>query len=143
MRFTFLGDLGTDGASTEPRIPTSTSAGWLKELWQTWDDRRFARSECKKALVCFDQVRHERPGFARLELYRDVVTRCLGAEREQAIRIVRCAEQSYAAWPAGREVCFRDIVTYVLVEERLISKRRTDDHADIEAIVAATIPSNL
>lgn len=126
-----------------PRFPTSTSTRWLKELWQTWDDRRFARRECKKALVCFERIRHERPGAAKHELYRDVITRGLGAEKEQAIRIVRCAEQSYAAWPAGREVCFRDVVTYVLVEERLISQRRTDDHADIEAIVAATIPSDL
>ena len=143
MRFTFLGEIGTDGGWSQSTMPTSASKRWLTEIWQTWGDRRFARSECKKALVCFSRVKRERPGSAKHELYRDVVTRCLGAEKEQAIRIVRCAEQSYAAWPSGREVCFRDVVTYVLVEECLISKRRTDDRAHIEAIVAAAIPSDL
>ncbi len=143
MRFIAADDLNSCSNWATPNMSTSASKTWLAEIWQTWHDKRFVRSECKKALSCFRGVRSDQPGMAKRDLYREVVTRCLGSGPDRAIRIVRRAEQSYAAWPAGRDVRFRDVVTYVLVEECLISKRRTNDHAHIEAIVAAAIPGDL
>lgn len=143
MRFAMLGDIGEGNGDTGPRVAARAPSTWLADIRQRWSERRFARRQCQKALSCLECVQQERPELAGRELYHEVVARCVGSGRERAVSIVQRAEQSFAAWPTGRDVRFRDVVTYVIVDECLTTKHRAAAHTHIEAIVASAILADL
>ncbi len=140
MRFIDVGDTG-DGLA--PAGSLGAPRQWLRELAQSIADRRYARAESRRALRLHAQVRRERPDLAGRALYCEIIARCLGGEPDRARAYVRHAEDSFAAWPVSRAVRFRDVVAYVIIEERVIAARRASARADIAAVVASLIPTAL
>ena len=51
--------------------------------------------------------------------------------------------REFARWPAGRDVRFRDVVTYVIFDELVRLNGRAGTLADIEAVVASVVPAAL
>lgn len=136
MRFIDVGGFGSDMRSRGIAVRR-----WAADLLDLWADRRFARSESRKALALYRSVRSERPELAGRELYREVLARCGEGLWEHASAYVRHAEESFAAWPAHRGVRFRDVVTYIIFDERVTAMKRPGTRADIEAVVASVIPA--
>ncbi|HXA35488.1 MAG TPA: hypothetical protein VNW26_04075 [Steroidobacteraceae bacterium] len=132
MRFIEVGDFGK-----------RTLSKWFSEFWDAWTDERFARRESRKALDLYHCVHREQPQLEGRELYREIVKRCANDPLDNARDYVRHAEESFAAWPAERDVRFRDVVSYVVFDERVLSKKRAGTSTDIEAVVATVIPAEL
>ena len=143
MRFLAVGNTGDGRNGSSLRAAAAAPRTWLSDILEAWGDTRFAQSESHRALSLYRRVKRDRPDLNHRELYSEVVARCAGASPEEARSTVRHAEESFAAWPAGRDVRFRDVVTYIIVDERVTSKRRAATSAHIEAIVAGVIASNL
>jgi hypothetical protein len=137
MRFVRLGEVGpavTDGATA--------SLDWLAATLEKWGDRRYARAESRRALRLFEATRRDCPDLAGPDLYAEVITRAAG-DAGLARRYVRRAEESFASWPAGREVRFRDVVSYVVYDARVVAAQRPSTQADIYSVVAEVIPPSL
>jgi hypothetical protein len=59
-------------------------------------------------------------------------------------RIVRRAEQSFCQWPAARELRYRDVAVYVIVDEYLRARRlEVGTQTDMALIIARVIPEEL
>ena len=107
-----------------------------------WREERIATHGAQTALALYSQLHNEQPALSKLELYEEFVHRRNGIEIAGARNILTLAEQSFAVWPIERALIFRDVVQYLVVTERLTSKRTTTT-ADIALIVGQIIPSDL
>jgi hypothetical protein len=130
-----------------PDHPNLTGAwdrlrGWLRERADVRKDKRFAKRESRKALRAYQCVHAARPDLQGRDLYEEIVAKCAVDQRETALAYVRHAVDSFAAWPANREVRFRDVVAYIIFDELVLSKQRPGTRADIEAVVASIVPAN-
>lgn len=137
MRFIELGD---SGGSEVARQAANESGPWLNRLLPRWADRRFVRAESRKAMRLYNEVHQERPDLQGHGLYEEIVRRCLDTSPERAVQIVRRAEDSFAAWPAARDVRFRDVVSYIVFDRLIVDGHRTATRADLEGVVADVIP---
>ena len=137
MRFI---DIGDDGGDAVGRRAPGKSGRWLGRLLQPWADRRFARTESQRALLLYDQVHQERPDLQGHVLYEEIVRRCPGASSGCAVQIVRRAQDSFAAWPAARDVRFRDVVAYMVIDRLIVDRHRTNTSAEVERVVSRLIP---
>lgn len=116
---------------------------WARNQWESWSDVRFARRESRLALSLLRQVHDDRPDLEGRALYLEVLSRCACGGAASAGDLVRRAEQSFAAWPVSRRVRFRDVVSYVVFDEKVVRRHRAGTLADIEAAVATVIPRSL
>ena len=139
MRFIDIGDTG--GGMVVRRAPES--GRWLSRFLQPWADRRFARAESRRALSLYGQVHQERPDLQGHALYEEIVRRWPSASAECAVQVVRRAQDSFAAWPAARDVRFRDVVTYVVIDQLIVDGHRTSTSLDIEGVVSKVIPRGM
>ncbi|MBS0394748.1 MAG: hypothetical protein JSR54_08985 [Proteobacteria bacterium] len=137
MRFTQAANGGADGdvSATSPG-----SGRWYGTLLRAWRDRRYAYAECRGALQIYGTVVDECPYMRGRMLYHEIIRRCVGEDLDRAVEIVRRAEDSFAAWPAAREVRFRDVVSYVIVDELMQRADSGSIRADVERIVSKVIP---
>ena len=140
MRFIAVGDAG---AGAVGRRAPGKSGRWLSRLLQPWADRRFARTESQRALRLYDQVHQERPDLQGHVLYEEIVRRCPGAASECAVQVVRRAEDSFAAWPAARDVRFRDVVAYMVIDRLIVDGHRTNMSAEVERVISKVIPRGM
>ncbi len=116
--------------------------GWLHERSNVRKDNRFAKGESHKALRAYQWVHAARPDLQGRDLYEEIVANCVVNHRETARAYIRHAADSFAAWPANREVRFRDVVSYIIFDQLVVSNQRPDTRADIEAVVASIVPAN-
>ena len=120
-----------------------TLSKWFSEFLDALNDERFARRESRKALGLYHSVHRQHPELEGRALYQEIVKRCANDPLDSARDYVRHAEESFAAWPAERDVRFRDVVSYIVFDERVLSKKRAGTSTDIEAVVASVIPAEL
>ncbi len=107
-----------------------------------WREQRIATHAAQTALALYNQIRNEQSTLSKIELYEEFVRRRNGIETVGAKNILTLAEQSFAMWPVERMLIFRDVVQYLVVSERLTSRRITTT-ADIALVVRQIIPSDL
>ena len=68
-------------------------------------ERRYARRVSEQMLELYQRERRERPELNGWALYEAVAARRLGDKpRLSAAEVVRRAEESFADWPAEREI---------------------------------------
>src|ERR1700751_3073262 len=88
-----------------------------QRLFVARTERRYAERASAQLLELYRRARHEHPELLRRALYRNIVAQRLGPEARRADELVRRAEQSFADWPADRELKFRDVVHYLIFDE--------------------------
>ena len=67
-----------------------------------------------------------------------------GLDASAANMILRKAEQSYSDWGADRDLRFRDVVFYVVVDEYIQAHgERLGAQVPMERVVSRTIPRDL
>ena len=107
---------------------------------KAWRERQSATLCCRELLKVYYAVAEEHPGLDRTALYRRVVMARTGHDQSTADSILRKAEESFASWPAKRDLNFRDVVHYLAVSEFLASHPRSRwVHADMRRIVQSLI----
>ena len=125
---------GTHGAGKRLRLP---GAAMVAEKWFAWRASR-------EMLDSYKRARAEEPQVSGKALYERIVVRRSGLDAKAARGILLRAEESFCDWPAGRELRFRDVVLYVIIDEYLRSHvGDLGTQTNMGKIVARVIPKDL
>ena len=109
----------------------------VSERWYAWRASRAMLKQYHRART----VGHTLSGRP---LYEDILCRHFGFTPAGAAAILNGAENSYCLWPLKRELRFRDVVSYVVVQEYLhINNFLRGTQTDMRRIVARVIPAEL
>lgn len=108
-------------------------------------ERRYAKGASAELLRLFRLERQEHPELKGRALYEAVIARRLGADPViKPAEVVKRAEESFADWPAEREVRFRDVVHYQIFDEYMRrGEVRVGTRTNIGVAVAQIIPEDL
>lgn len=114
----------------------------------TLRERSKARRLCAAVLTLYRQIATELPQSLPGERYSLVMARYSGAAPGVVIRGMRLAAESFASWPAERELTLRDIAQYLALTDGLkndIAVSGVRSHAVDCMIntVASQIPADL
>ena len=114
-------------------------------VFVAYAERRYAKEASEQLLELFHSEQREHPELKGRALYEAVIARRLGANPPiSAANIVRRAEESFADWPAEREVKFRDVVHYQVFDEYMRKGEvRVGARTNIGQAVARIIPAEL
>jgi hypothetical protein len=136
-----------DDSFPRPRANSSHSTGMRLRLPRAVSmvaEKWYARRASRELLEWYRRVRDEEPQLSGATLYQQVIVRRSGLDVKAALGILRRAEQSFCAWPSDRDLRFRDVVLYVIIDEYLRS-HATDlgTQTNMGNVVARLIPSDL
>ena len=108
-----------------------------------WREGRHAAEVSRELLKLYWIVTASHPGLPRREIYRHIVMARTGADADDAEKVLVRAEESFAAWPAERDLTFSDVVHYLAVSEYLAVGDRTATRIHMGHVVSRLIPQNL
>jgi len=115
-------------------------ASWLLP----WHERRHAARASGELLALYFAVKADHPDWAGRELYKQVVMARSGCDSAAANMILGCAAESFAEWPARRELTLCDVVHYLSVTEFLAAHEGEQGiHSNIARVVTSRIPHQL
>ena len=114
-------------------------------VFVAYAERRYAKEASEQLLELFRLEQREHPELKGRALYEAVIARRLGANPPiSAANIVRRAEESFADWPAERDVKFRDVVHYQVFDEYTRKGEvRVGARTNMGQVVARIIPAEL
>ena len=119
------------------RRPVSTAARVLAEKWYAWRTSH-------EMLRWYQRVSGEEPHLTRTTLYREIVVRRLELDIGAARDLLQRVRQSFCEWPHQRELRFRDVVNYLVVDEYMQGNvTNVGMYTDTRRIVSGIIPSHL
>ena len=109
----------------------------LAEKWHAW---RASRTMLK----WYRGVRSEGSRLIGRALYEQILVQRLGLNPIAAVAIIDHTEQSFCSWPSKREVRYRDVVSYMVVQDYLRSHHMLSGTVtDMRLVVARVIPPEL
>ena len=108
----------------------------LTEIWFAWQASR-------ELLDSYQRMHREDPQLLGKTLYERIVSRRSGLDVQSVAGILRRAEQSFCEWPSERDLKYRDVVQYMVIEEYLRSYGAIGTHTNLAKVVAYVIPDNL
>lgn len=115
-------------------------SGPLLMMVERWHARRGSRT----LLELYRVVRREQQELTGKALYEAVVIRRTGLDTGAARAILRRAEESFIDWPTERDLRFRDVVLFMVVDNYLRSHpARHGVEAQMGYVVARVIPKDL
>jgi hypothetical protein len=135
----------TDDTNDPPRTSTTRSASkWLlvpgvRLLAESW----FAWQASHELLDSYQRVHREEPELIGKTLYERIVIRRSGLDVNAAAGVLRRAEQSFCEWPSERDLKFRDVVRYIVIQEYLGSHTAVGTYTNMGKVVARVIPDHL
>lgn len=110
----------------------------------SWHERRHAARASDELLALYRTVEADHPDWADRELYRLVVMTRAGCDSMAADAILKSAEDSFAEWPARRELTLCDVARYLSVTEFLATHvGESWIHSNIARVVASRVPRDL
>jgi hypothetical protein len=128
---------GNEPVSTPTRLRLPRAVWIVAEKWYAW---RMSR----EMLGWYQRVRAEQPQLTGRPLYQQVIVSRSGLDDEAARGVLRRAHQRFCEWPFERQLRFRDVVHYVVIDEYLRAHlSNLGTHADIGKVVARLIPLDL
>ena len=108
----------------------------VTEIWQAWRGSR-------ALLAIYRRVRKEQPQLHRKALYERILSEWILEPGVAAFTVTR-AHRSFCEWPVERELRFRDVVLYALVDEYLRSHpTHVGTRTNMSRIVARVVPVEL
>jgi hypothetical protein len=112
--------------------------------WAQHPELRYAKGASRQLLELFRRQQRERPELKGRALYEAVIARRLGSNPTlSAAEIVRRAKESFADWPADRELKFRDVVHYQIFDEYMRRSQVVGTRTNFGVAVAQIIPAEL
>lgn len=128
----------------EYRLLRGGLRGLIASWFLAWREGRHAARTSRELLALYRAVSTDHPKLADRELYKRVVMARNGCDATSANVVLECAEESFAAWPARRELTLCDVVHYLTVSEFLaLHDGEHWMHTDIRHVVASRIPHDL
>jgi len=107
-------------------------------------ERHYARSASRAMLAWYRRVRRRNEQLNGRSLYERILVERSGLDPMAAAGILVRSEQSFCEWPVRRQLRYRDVVHYVLVEEYLDSHRTLRGTlTNMGAVVSRVIPPEL
>jgi len=140
---------GNEPLSTAPEAPPTAehlrTDNWLSAWIGQWvAERWFAWRASRQLLDLRESIQRDEPQLSGRSLYERVVIRRSGLDIRAAAGVLRRAEQSFCEWPSGRDLRFRDLAQYVVIDEYLRSHAATvGTHTNMAKIVARVVPEHL
>jgi hypothetical protein len=133
-----------DGNPSPQGPGAAASATGLRAWLRAWRERRDTGQCCRELLALYHRVADSHPQLLGQELYRRVLASHLGPTGPTIEEVLQGAKDSFASWPADRDIKFRDVVHY-LAAVRLMGGTGGDltVRADIRAVVDESIPHSL
>jgi hypothetical protein len=84
------------------------------------------------------------PQASKLHIYAQVVQRRGECDAAGVRKMMRRASESFAQWPADRDLTFRDLVAYLAVIDCLRANPRSKGvRSEVIGVVAEAIPAYL
>lgn len=118
--------------------------GLIAEWLLAWSERRYAAQASKELLALYRTVSANNPELASSEIYKHVVMQRAGCDSTAAKAILESAQESYADWPARRELTLCDVVHYLSATEFLASHESEHwIHSNLALVVASRLPRDL
>jgi hypothetical protein len=108
----------------------------LTEIWFAWQASR-------ELLDSYQRMHREDPQLLGKTLYERIVSRRSGLDVQAVAGILRRAEQSFCAWPSERDLKYRDVVQYIVIEEYLRTYGAIGTQTNLVKVVAYVIPNDL
>jgi YHS domain-containing protein len=125
------------------RLPGSRWTDVLAGLFP-WHERRFARRVSRELVRLHAAIAARHPALGRRDLYRKIVASRTGGDEDSAEVLLHQAEESFASWPAARDLKFADVVHFIAVSEFLASHGNSPwIYANMGREVGESVPSNL
>jgi hypothetical protein len=113
-------------------------------LVAAWRELRFARKAARLAAALYQKLRKERPELTGRALYLAFVCERNSVGASAAQVVLQRAEASFAAWPADRDLIFRDVVQYLVISEYLKSNpKRGGTTINMARTIEELIPAQL
>ena len=104
----------------------------------------YAKRESAVMLELYRGVRSKNGQLAGKKLYEKIVAQRLECDEAQAREIIQHADESYARWPDVRDLTFRDVVRYVIVNHLITAHSGSvGTRAYTEETVKAVVPADL
>jgi len=132
----------TDGS---PHAGSTRSASkWLllpgvRLLAEGW----FAWQVSHELLDSYKRMHREEPELTGKTLYERIVIRRTSLDVHAAAGVLRRAEQSFCEWPSERDLKFRDVVRYIVIQDYMKSHTAIGTYTNLEKVVAYVIPDDL
>lgn len=96
---------------------TAIATSWLLAPLLILSENWYARRTSRRLVALYRHVRAEQPSMTGRALYEEVVVRWTGLERTAARTILARAAQSFVDWNTDRDLRFRDVVLYLIVDD--------------------------
>lgn len=130
-----------EGLENRPRGGLSgVIASWLL----LWHERRHAARKIDDLLAWYRTVKTDHPDWADREHYKLVIMARARCDSIAADAILKCAEESFAEWPARRELTLCYVVHYLSVTEFLATHvGQPGIHSNIARVVTSHVPRDL
>jgi hypothetical protein len=120
---------------TRPRFPRA--AGVLAEKWYAW-------CATHEFLQWYQRVGGANPQLTGTQLYQEIIVRRFGLDLEVARCVLQRVRQSFCEWPRRRELRFRDVVNYLVMDEYMHAhSTEVGTYTDMRRMVSSIIPSDL
>jgi hypothetical protein len=118
--------------------------GPLAKPFTIWRQSRHAKAVSHELLKLHRSVAERHPNLRGPTLYRQIVMVRSRADMATADRLLKRAEESFAAWPTQRDLRFADVVHYLAIEEFLAAHPETNwTQTHMGRIVTTRIPRRL
>jgi hypothetical protein len=118
--------------------------GVIAEWQLTWHERHHAARVSKKLLALYRAAAANHPDLPSRELYKLVVMQHTGCDSTTADAILESAQESYADWPARRELTLCDVVHYLSATEFLAAHESERwIHSNMAQVIALHVPQEL
>lgn len=132
------------GRELEHQLLRGGLHGLISSWFLAWREGRHAARTSRELLALYRAVSADHPKLDGRELYKLVVMARNGCDVTTANVVLECAEESFAAWPARRELTLCDVVHYLTVSEFLaLHDGEHWTHSDIRHVIASRIPHDL
>ena len=119
-------------------------AGLSRGVLGGWRERRLARRTSVESLRLYRELEAARPELPAIVRYEEVVARRTGLDGDGVRRVLKRAEDSFAAWPVERPLKFRDVVQYLVIHECLNAEPSiVGTRTRLTTIIAEVIPKDL
>jgi len=115
----------------------------LSKLWQGPSELWYAWRGSRAMLEWYRAKRASEPALPARTLYERIMIDHGRLDRPVALQILRRAEQSFCQWPVERDLRYRDLVVFVLVDRYLREHgNRAGTQTNMAAVVSRVIPED-
>ena len=123
--------------TTQTRSRFPCAARVLAEKWHAW-------RATHEMLRWYQRVSGAEPQLTGTTLYQEILVQRFGLDLKVARCVLQRVRRSFCEWPRRRELRFRDLVNYLVMEEYMQAhSTKIGTYTDMRRMVSRIIPLDL